>query len=64
MINTIQSKNESWNVGDIVNVGFVRGLKVLKVEAIKDSMLDIYTLQGKNGVLYEFIPHSKGLTRI
>jgi hypothetical protein len=63
MINTFRSKNKSWNVGDVVNVGFIKGLKVLKVEAVKDFMPDIYTLQGKNGALYEFIPHN-GLTRI
>jgi hypothetical protein len=63
MINTSRSKNKSWNVGDAVDVGFLRGLKVLKVEAVKDGLPDIYTLQGKNGALYEFIPHN-GLTRV
>lgn len=63
MIDTFRSKNKSWNVGDIVDVGFLKGLRVLKVEAVKDGLPDIYTLQGKNGALYEFIPHN-GLTRI
>ena len=38
-------------------------LKVLGVEAVKDYMPDIYTLESLDGSkLYEFIPH-KGLFR-
>jgi len=56
------TKNKGWNVGDVVNVGFLKGLEVVKIEAIKDGLPDVYTLKRGNAV-YEFIPHN-GLTRI
>lgn len=61
--NDFFNKNKDWTIGALVNVGFLKGLKVLKVEAIKDGMPDVYTLEGKSGAVYEFIPHN-GLTRI
>lgn len=57
------SKNVSWEVGSIVNIGFVKGLKVMSVRAEFDGLPDIYTLQSSNGKTYEFIPHN-GLSRI
>lgn len=60
---TNNKANKSWNVGDIVNVGFVRDLEVVSVRAEKDYMPDIYTLRSTKGAVYEFIPHN-GLTKI
>lgn len=58
----VQKSKQNWSVGSVVNVGFMKGLKVLKVEAIKDGLPDIYTLE-KNGVKYQFTPHN-GLERV
>ena len=63
MINTQRSKNKSWNVGDVVKVGFMT-LRVLGVRAEVDYLPDIYTLESLDGSKrYEFIPHN-GLNRI
>lgn len=63
MVNTKRSKNKSWNVGDVVKVGFMT-LRVEGVRAEKDYMPDIYTLSSLDGSKrYEFIPHH-GLNRI
>lgn len=57
-------KTQNWAIGQMVNVGFLKGLKVLSVKAIKDGKPDIYTLLNeKNGNLYEFTPHN-GLNRV
>lgn len=56
-------KTQCWDIGSVVNVGFLKGLKVVKVEAVKDGLPDIYTLEGVDGRIYEFIPHN-GLRRI
>jgi hypothetical protein len=59
----INPKNQSWDNGAIVKVGFLR-LKVVSVRAVKDGMPDIYTLTSLDGSkTYEFIPHN-GLQRI
>lgn len=59
----IQQSKQSWQVGEIVKVGFL-SLRVTGVRAVKDSMPDIYTLRSLDGTRkYEFIPHW-GLTRI
>lgn len=59
MINTKRSKNKSWGVGDIVNVGFVKNLCVLSIKQVKDGMPDIYKLKSINTHKeYEFIPHN------
>lgn len=60
---SIRHKNKSWNIGDTVNVGFIKGLTVLRIEAVKDGLPDIYTLKASNGNMYKFIPHN-GLARI
>lgn len=63
MVNERKSK-QTWKAGDIVNVGFVKGLMVIACTAVRDGMPDIYTLQQMGtGRVYEFIPHN-GLTRI
>lgn len=61
--NNFFNKNKSWNIGDKVNIGFMKNLEVVSVKAIKDGLPDIYTLKSEKGLRYEFIPHN-GLTRI
>lgn len=56
-------QRQAWEIGQIVNVGFMKGLEVIKIEAIKDGKPDIYTLRSVKGVSYEFTPHN-GLSRI
>ncbi len=59
----ITRSKQDWTPGNEVKVGFMR-LRVISVEAIKDSMPDIYTLESLDGTKrYEFIPHN-GLSRI
>ena len=59
----ITKSKQDWTPGKEVQVGFLR-LRVVSVEAIKDSMPDIYTLESLDGTKkYEFIPHN-GLSRI
>ena len=59
----ITYSKQDWSIGSLVNVGFMKNLEVLKIEAIKDGLPDIYTLRSAKGVLYEYIPHN-GLFRI
>ena len=59
----ITYSKQDWSIGALVNVGFMKNLEVLKIEAIKDGLPDIYTLRSAKGVLYEYIPHN-GLFRI
>lgn len=71
----IRNTRQNWTVGEVVKVGFMK-LRVLSVEAVKDGLPDIYTLESVNATpdgqrgqaqfsrrLYQFIPHN-GLTRI
>ena len=59
----ITNTKQDWSPGSIVKVGFLK-LRVISVEAVKDGMPDIYTLESLDGrKRYEFIPHN-GLTRI
>lgn len=58
-----EKTRQNWEIGQVVNVGFMKGLTVVKVEAIKDGLPDIYTLTSSKGVSYEFTPHN-GLARI
>lgn len=55
---------QSWAEGDTVNVGFVRGLRVVrKVATPGDHRPDLYALQqAATGRWYSFIPHH-GLVR-
>ena len=59
----ITNTRQNWHIGALVNVGFMRNLKVIKVDAIWDSLPDIYTLESAKGTRYEFTPHN-GLVRI
>ena len=53
----IQNSKQDWKVGSKVNVGFLRGLTVIRIDAIHDWRPDIYTLQSDKGILYKFTPH-------
>jgi hypothetical protein len=58
----ITRSRQDWTPGHTVKVGFM-SLRVLSVEAVKDGLPDIYTLESLDGTKrYEFIPHN-GLTR-
>jgi hypothetical protein len=59
----ITNTRQNWQIGALVNVGFMRNLKVIKVDAVFDSLPDIYTLESSKGTRYEFTPHN-GLVRI
>jgi len=59
----ITRSKQNWSIGATVKVGFLT-LRVISVEAVKDWLPDIYTLESLDGSkTYEFIPHN-GLTRI
>lgn len=58
MITSQYNKNKDWTIGSIVNIGFMKNLTVVSVEAIKDFLPDIYTLKSASGKMYEFIPHN------
>jgi len=55
---------QSWEIGDAVSVGFVRGLEVVaKVATPGNYLPDQYALwQPSTGRFYSFVPHN-GLTR-
>ena len=55
---------QSWDIGQVVKVGFVSGLQIVKKVATPGNYLpDQYVLvQQGTGRIYQFIPHS-GLTR-
>lgn len=55
---------QAWEQGDVVNVGFVKGLEVVaKVATPGDYKPDLYALwQPSTGRFYQFVPHN-GLTR-
>ena len=55
---------QTWEQGDVVNVGFVRGLEVVaKVATPGDYKPNLYALwQPSTGRFYSFVPHN-GLTR-
>jgi hypothetical protein len=55
---------QDWTVGQIVNVGFIKGLTVVeKVATPGDYRPDVYVLSAANGRRYEFTPNF-GLARI
>jgi len=59
----ITRSKQTWNIGSIVNVGFMK-LRITGARAVNDGMPDIYTLESLDSQrVYEFIPHN-GLTRI
>lgn len=58
-------KRQNWEVGNTVNVGFVRGLEVLeKVASPSNGRPDGYVLLSPNAALYAFVPHAGGLSRV
>ena len=54
----ITNSKQSWEIGDRVNVGFMKNLLVTKIDAIYDGLHDIYTLECKTVNLYQFTPHN------
>lgn len=59
----VNHTRQNWSVGSVVKVGFL-SLRVLGVEAVKDGLPDIYTMESLDGTKrYEFIPHN-GLRRL
>jgi hypothetical protein len=59
----MNAANQNWTIGSTVNVGFLKGLKVLaKIPTPGDYAPDAYALQASNGNFYRFVPHN-GLTR-
>ena len=58
----IKNSKQNWNIGQTVNVGFLKGFLVVAIHDVKDGMPDIYTLT-RNGKTYEFIPHN-GLNEV
>lgn len=58
MIKQSTAKNTSWDIGSIVNIGFVKGLKVIEIRSEYDYLPDIYVLENAGGKRYEFIPHN------
>lgn len=61
----IKNRNQSWNIGDKVNIGFMKGLIIINVELTPgDYKPDAYILQNSNNAnLYRFVPHN-GIERI
>ena len=58
-----RKQRQKWEIGQSVNVGFLKGLKVIQAVTVIDGLPDIYTLEAASGARYEFIPHN-GLHRI
>ena len=55
---------QQWSVGQIVNVGFVKGLTVMeRIPTPGDYRPDVWRLISSTGKEYEFTPHF-GLARV
>jgi hypothetical protein len=52
----ITNTTQKWRIGEVVQVGFVKGLRVTGIEP-QEGYPDCYRLEGKNGAVYEFVPH-------
>lgn len=60
----IKNSKQVWEIGQIVKVGFMSGLKVIeKVATPGDYKPDAYILESAKGQRYEFVPHN-GLQKI
>lgn len=60
----IKHSKQNWEVGQIVSVGFLKGLTVTAKEPTPgDFRPDAYHLIAKNGTRYVFTPHY-GIERI
>jgi hypothetical protein len=58
----IKNSKQTWEIGEMVKVGFLT-LKVLaKVPTPGDYMPDAYALGSAKGGIYRFVPHN-GLTK-
>ena len=53
----ITSDRQRWHLGSTVNVGFLRGLRVVAHAAVRDYLPDHYLLE-RAGVWYRFTPHN------
>ena len=63
ILKMITHSKQNWQVGNIVNVGFLK-LKIKDIKAVVDGLPDIYYLESIDGKKhYEFIPHN-GLARL
>ena len=61
---TITNSKQNWQIGEIVKVGFVTGLKVLKIIPTPGNYApDEYLLRSINGTHYAFVPHN-GLSKL
>ena len=56
--NNSLNKNKKWDIGEKVNIGFMKDLEIVAIRAEKDFLPDIYELVAPNGKKYEFIPHN------
>ena len=60
----IANSKQSWQVGQVVNVGFLKGLVVEAFEATPgDYAPDAYILRAATGRRYRFVPHN-GIERM
>jgi len=58
-----RNSKQTWEIGEVVKVGFLTGLKVLaKVPTPGDYAPDAYVLGHATGRIYRFVPH-KGIER-
>lgn len=55
----IRNSKQVWEIGEVVKVGFISGLKVLaKVPTPGDYAPDAYVLGTAEGRIYRFVPHN------
>lgn len=56
----VKNSKQNWEVGSLVNVGFLRNLKVIKIILTPgDFAPDAYILLNQsNGNQYKFVPHN------
>ncbi len=60
----ISNSSQKWEVGSVVNVGFLGGLTVMaKIPTPGDYAPDAYLLRSAKGAEYEFVPH-RGIARL
>lgn len=59
----VRKQRQNWQVGEIVNVGFVRGLMVVRTPEMGYRNGCGYELVSKAGARYGFEPHA-GLVRL
>jgi hypothetical protein len=59
----IRNSKQAWEIGQLVNVGFLKNLLVVeKVATPGDHRPDLYVLANAKGAVYSFIPHN-GIAR-